>query len=68
MVPWIRTFIGRISALRCDNEKVCNQLKTDCYKMARQYNMVLSDELDPYKCLLIQINSERYDAVEKLIS
>lgn len=32
------------------------------------YNMVLSDELDPYKCLLNQINSERYDAVEKLIS
>lgn len=28
------------------------------------YNMVLSDELDPYKCLLDQINSERYDAIE----
>lgn len=40
MVPWIRTFIGRISALRCDNEKVCNQLKTDCYKMARQYEVL----------------------------
>lgn len=32
------------------------------------YNMVLSDELDPYKCLLAQINSERYDAVEKALS
>lgn len=29
------------------------------------YNMVLSDELDPYKCLLKQINSDRYDAVER---
>lgn len=28
------------------------------------YNMVLSDELDPYKCLLEQINSERYNAIE----
>ena len=28
------------------------------------YNMVMSDELDPYKCLLEQINSERYDAIE----
>lgn len=32
------------------------------------YNMVLSDELDPYKCLLEQINSGRYDAVEKALS
>lgn len=31
------------------------------------YNMVLSDELDPYKCLLEQINSERYDAIEKIL-
>lgn len=29
------------------------------------YNMVLSDELDPYQCLINQINAERYDAVEK---
>ena len=32
------------------------------------YNMVLSDELDPYKCLLEQINSERYDAIEKALT
>lgn len=31
------------------------------------YQMVLSDELDPYKCLLQQINSERYDAIEKAL-
>lgn len=29
------------------------------------YNMVLSDELDPYKCLLNQINAKRYDAIEE---
>jgi hypothetical protein len=32
------------------------------------YNMVLSDELDPYQCLLKQINSERYDAIEKALT
>lgn len=32
------------------------------------YNMVLSDELDPYKCLLEQINSDRYDAIEKVLT
>lgn len=32
------------------------------------YNMVLSERLDPYECLLEQINSERYDAVEKLVA
>ena len=31
------------------------------------YNMVLSKELDPYKCLLKQINSERYDAIENIL-
>lgn len=31
------------------------------------YRMVLSDELDPYKCLLEQICSERYDAVEEAL-
>lgn len=28
------------------------------------YQMVLSDELDPYRCLLQQLNAKRYDAVE----
>lgn len=32
------------------------------------YNMVLSDELDPYKCLLEQINSPRYDAIEMALN
>lgn len=32
------------------------------------YHMVLSDELDPYQCLLEQINSERYDAIEKALT
>lgn len=32
------------------------------------YQMVLSDELDPYKCLLQQINFERYDAIEKALT
>lgn len=31
------------------------------------YRMVLSDELDPYKCLLEQICSKRYDAVEEAL-
>lgn len=31
------------------------------------YNMVLSDELDPYMCLLSQINSERYDLIESVL-
>ena len=29
--------------------------------------MVLSGELDPYKCLLDTLNTERYDAVEAAI-
>lgn len=32
------------------------------------YHMVLSDELDPYKCLLEQICSKRYDAVEEALA
>lgn len=31
------------------------------------YQMVLSDELDPYRCLLQQLNAERYDAVEQTL-
>ena len=29
------------------------------------YNMVLSNELDLYKCLLEQVNSKRYDPIEE---
>lgn len=32
------------------------------------YNMVLSDKLDPYECLLAQINSKRYEPVEKALA
>ena len=31
------------------------------------YQMVLSDELDPYRCLLQQLNAKRYDAVEQAL-
>lgn len=31
------------------------------------YQMVLSDELDPYRCLLQQLNEKRYDAVEQAL-
>lgn len=30
-------------------------------------DMVLSGELDPYKCLVDKLNSSRYDAVEKAV-
>lgn len=30
--------------------------------------MVLSDELDPYKCLLAQLNTERYQAIEDALN
>ena len=31
------------------------------------YQMVFSDELDPYRCLLQQLNAKRYDAVEQAL-
>lgn len=37
MMPWIRTFFGRIKVIRCDNEDVKNQLKIDMVKMLKQY-------------------------------
>lgn len=37
MMPWIRTFFGRIKAIHCDNEDVKNQLKIDMVKMLKQY-------------------------------
>lgn len=43
MVPWIRTFFGRIKALRCDNEEVVNQIKLDIIKIAKQYEVVNDD-------------------------
>lgn len=40
MVPWIRTFIGRIKSLRCDNTVVLDQIKRDVLKTARQYGVI----------------------------
>lgn len=37
MMPWIRTFFGRIKAICCDNEDVKNQIKIDMVKMLKQY-------------------------------
>lgn len=37
MMPWIRTFFGRIKAIHCDNEDVKNQIKIDMVKMLKQY-------------------------------
>lgn len=37
MMPWIRTFFGRIKAIRCDNEDVKNRIKIDMVKMLKQY-------------------------------
>lgn len=31
------------------------------------YQMVLSNELDPYRCLLEQLNAKRYDMVEQAL-
>lgn len=40
MVPWIRTFFGRIKAVRCNNTEVVNQLKLDIVKIAKQYEVM----------------------------
>lgn len=40
MVPWIRTFFGRIKAVRCNNAEVVNQLKHDIVKIAKQYEVL----------------------------
>lgn len=40
MVPWIRTFFGRIKAVRCDNVEVMNKLKYDIVKMAEKYEVL----------------------------
>jgi len=40
MVPWIRTFFGRIKAVRCNNKEVVNQLKFDIVKIAKQYEVM----------------------------
>ncbi len=40
IVPWIRTFFGRIKAVRSDNAEVVNQLKLDIVKLAKQYGVM----------------------------
>lgn len=40
MVPWIRSFFGRIKRIKCTNTEVVNQLKVDIVKMARQYEVM----------------------------
>lgn len=40
MVPWIRSFFGRIKRVKCSNEEVMNQLKVDIVKMAKEYGVV----------------------------
>ena len=37
LVPWIRTFFGRIKRLKCSNRMVSNQIKFDIVKMSKQY-------------------------------
>jgi len=43
MLPWIRTFIGRISALRCDNSDVEKTFYEDLKAMENMYGV---DEAD----------------------
>lgn len=40
MITWIRTFIGRIKKIKCDNSEVVNQLKFDIVKMAKWYEVM----------------------------
>lgn len=40
MITWIRTFIGRIKKIKCDNPEVVNQLKFDIVKMAKWYEVM----------------------------
>lgn len=39
MVPWIRSFFGRILDLRCSDEEVINRIKFDIVKMAKEYGV-----------------------------
>lgn len=39
MVPWIRSFFGRILDLRCSDEEVVNRIKFDIVKMAKEYGV-----------------------------
>lgn len=39
MVPWIRSFFGRILDVRCSDEEVVNRIKFDIVKMAKEYGV-----------------------------
>lgn len=39
MLPWIRTFFGRIKHIDCSNQSVLRQIKRDLQKLARQYEV-----------------------------
>lgn len=40
MVPWIRSFFGRIKKVKCSNAEVTKQLKLDIEKMAQEYGVL----------------------------
>lgn len=40
MIPWIRSFFGRIKRIECSNKEITNQLKYDIVKMAKQYGVI----------------------------
>lgn len=40
MVPWIRSFFGRIKKVKCSNPEVVRQLKLDIKKMAQEYEVM----------------------------
>ena len=44
MLPWIRTFIGRISAFRCDNSNVEETFHKDLYEMEHMYGVGEADK------------------------
>ena len=45
MLPWLRTFIGRIVALHCSNKAVEERFRTDLAAMAAQYGLPLARRL-----------------------
>lgn len=40
MIPWIRSFFGRIKKVKCSNPEVVKQLKLDIEKMAQEYGVM----------------------------
>ena len=39
MMPWIRTFIGRIISLKCSDPEVEERFRTDLERMSRMYDL-----------------------------